>query len=107
MSRTKTEDVTFEQACRLVEDRLRPDWGNGTFWVEPYGYDHDRFICIIYGSREWLVDHDRSFVRHADTHVFVSKKTGDLRWDCPLDTFEFFRDSIPVGVIPDFSRKAS
>lgn len=96
-------DVTFEQARQIVDDQMRAGWGKGSFWVAPYGYEHDRYIYVVYGSREWMLDHDRSFARPNDTHVFVRKSDGTLRFDCPLPTWEFFEESNPVGEIKQAS----
>lgn len=93
----KRPGVTFEEARQLVDDALRPGWNVGTFWVAPYGYEHDQYICVVYGSAEWMVGGDKAFARPNDTHIFVNKSDGKLRWDCPLSMFEFFRDSTPLG----------
>jgi hypothetical protein len=69
---------TYADAMGVVRAEIAPLWGDtrGTFYVSPDGYEDATSYFVPWGAREWLVDHDPSYILLNGSATFVDKITG-------------------------------
>lgn len=81
--------LTYEQAADLVLIRLIKIWDvDATPYVDPVGYEDDRYFLVPWNTREYLVDNDMSKMLVNNVATFVDKETGVIDMLPMTDNFE-------------------
>lgn len=68
-------EVTFDDAIAQVRDIFGVLWDNdnGTFYIDPEGYEDADGYLVVVGAREWLVDENPDFEDTSSVAYIVGK----------------------------------